>query len=194
MELLTIFNDKFERIGVASRDEAHANGLWHETFHCWLVNPHQQTIFLQLRSACKKDYANLFDITAAGHLLATETVEDGIREMEEELGYAQPFTQLKKVGVLPSIMTTAAIKDNEFCHVFIAEVAQVPAFQLQQEEVADIIQLPLPTFYELLEGRPLVTEATGLCTGQLYAVDASSIVPHSPTYFKSLMAYLRAAY
>ena len=87
-ELLRIFNINMKHIGEATRAEVHAKGLWHETFHCWLVSKieDQYYLYFQLRSACKKDYASQFDITAAGHLLANERAEDGIRELQEELG------------------------------------------------------------------------------------------------------------
>lgn len=87
-ERLKIFDEDRFQIGIATRDEVHRFGFWHETFHCWFVSEEAGTyyIYLQLRSATKKDYPNLLDITAAGHLLADETVQDGIREIKEEIG------------------------------------------------------------------------------------------------------------
>ncbi|MEK4700857.1 hypothetical protein MKX47_14755 [Solibacillus sp. FSL R7-0668] len=51
-----------------------------------------------MRSKLKKDYPNQFDITAAGYLLATETVLDGVRELYEELGINIAFEELKALG------------------------------------------------------------------------------------------------
>jgi hypothetical protein len=59
-EQLKIFDENRNPIGVASREDVHRLGYWHETFHCWFV-----------------------DITAAGHLMADESVEDGVREIKE---------------------------------------------------------------------------------------------------------------
>jgi hypothetical protein len=35
------FNEKYEqmvRIGEATRQSVHTQGLWHQTFHCWIVS------------------------------------------------------------------------------------------------------------------------------------------------------------
>ena len=68
------------------REEIHRLGYWHETFHCWFVKKvhNEWMIYFQLRSKEKADYPLLLDITAAGHLLAGETINDGIREIDEE--------------------------------------------------------------------------------------------------------------
>ena len=81
-ERLRIFNVNYEQIGAAYRDEVHLRGYWHEVFHCWVVEKIEQQwyIYLQLRSYSKKDYPGQYDITAAGHLMEDETVEDGVRE------------------------------------------------------------------------------------------------------------------
>ncbi|WP_223260763.1 NUDIX hydrolase [Bacillus sp. LNXM65] len=92
-EKLNILNEQHEAIGVAPRSDVHAQGLWHETFHFWLLKKELDTVYLyfQLRSPAKKDFPSLFDITAAGHLLANEQPSDGVREVEEELGLTVPL-------------------------------------------------------------------------------------------------------
>ena len=36
-EKLNIMNNQHETIGTAARSDIHAQGLWHETFHFWLL-------------------------------------------------------------------------------------------------------------------------------------------------------------
>lgn len=57
-EKLRIFNDQHETIGAAARSDVHSQGLWHETFHFWLLKKEHGTVYLyfQLRSPAKKDF------------------------------------------------------------------------------------------------------------------------------------------
>ncbi|MBB6453277.1 isopentenyldiphosphate isomerase [Salirhabdus euzebyi] len=81
-ERLKIFDDNRNELGVASREDVHKKGFWHETIQCWFISREQDAdyIYFQIRSEKKKDYPGMYDITAAGHILANETVEDGVRE------------------------------------------------------------------------------------------------------------------
>ncbi|PJO45388.1 NUDIX hydrolase, partial [Lysinibacillus xylanilyticus] len=116
-EIVKVFNEQHEQIGTATRAEVHEKGLWHETFHCWLVN--EDYIYFQIRSSQKKDYPGLLDITAAGHLLAVETVESGIREVKEELGLNIDVHEVVKMGMTSCSIVSENMIDNEFCHVYI---------------------------------------------------------------------------
>lgn len=80
MEKLKVYDEQYNYVREESRDVIHAKGLWHETFHCWLVDGDE--VLIQKRSAAKKDFPGLFDITAAGHLLSDEKVMDGLRECQ----------------------------------------------------------------------------------------------------------------
>lgn len=55
-EKLRFFNDQHETIGAAARSDVHAQGLWHETFHFWLLKKELGTVYLyfQLRSPAKR--------------------------------------------------------------------------------------------------------------------------------------------
>ncbi|WP_107840072.1 NUDIX hydrolase [Metasolibacillus meyeri] len=103
-ELLKVFDRNGAHIGTATRAEVHSKGLWHETFHCWFVSKEKNNYFLhfQLRSAEKRDYPNLLDISAAGHINAAESVVDGIREVYEELGVDVAIEDLIYIGTLVS--------------------------------------------------------------------------------------------
>ncbi len=150
-ELLNIFDEKHNHLGVASREEVHKQGLWHETFHCWLIKNELGTtyIYFQLRSNNKKDYPNLFDITAAGHLLASETVVDGIREVREEIGIEIPFEKLVSLGILKYSVTKPGFIDNELANVYLFHYeGDFTEFKLQEEEVSGIFRAKFDDFYQ----------------------------------------------
>ena len=154
MEMLKVFDVHQREIGVASRDEVHRLGYWHETFHCWIVSPGAEYIYLQLRSKTKKDYPNLLDITAAGHLLADETVKDGVREIKEELGVDVSFEKLIPIGVIGYSMIQENLIDKEFANVFLYESAlNWDDFVLQEEEVSGIVRVKFNDFCEFGWGK-----------------------------------------
>lgn len=141
-EIVKVFNEQHEQIGTATRAEVHEKGLWHETFHCWLVN--EDYIYFQIRSAQKKDYPGLLDITAAGHLLAAETVESGIREVKEELGLDIHVHEVVKMGMTSCSIVSENMIDNEFCHVFTYPFKHDwDSFELQYDEVSGVVRAKL---------------------------------------------------
>ena len=36
-ELIDIYDEKMNLLGTATREQAHREGLWHTSFHCWIV-------------------------------------------------------------------------------------------------------------------------------------------------------------
>ncbi|MFS0639258.1 NUDIX domain-containing protein, partial [Mesobacillus foraminis] len=140
-EQLKIFDEYRNQMGVATREEVHRLGYWHEAFHCWFISKEQgiDYIYLQLRSKNKKDYPNLLDITAAGHLLANETVQDGIREIKEEIGVDISFHELIPLGIIDYSVKRDDFIDKETANVFLYKSQKsFDDFTLQEEEVAGI--------------------------------------------------------
>jgi len=113
-EYVDIFDANYNYLGVDSKDSAHENGLWHQVFHCWVVNPKNRTLILQLRSAKKSVYPNMLDISAAGHLQAGESVIDGVREVEEELGIEVNKKDLIYLGEYIDIEDMSTNKINSY--------------------------------------------------------------------------------
>lgn len=199
MENLRIFDENGKGLGTASREEVHKKGYWHETFHCWMVSRRegQDFIHLQLRSPLKKDFPSLFDITAAGHLLADETVEDGIREVEEELGLTVAFEELIPLGIIKDQIHLEDFLDNERCHTFLYRLDENPdpRFELQKEEVAGMAAVELEAFVELCLGKTAYSEAKGFEEaedGSRKALGATigldHLVPHSRDYLEEVVS------
>lgn len=154
-EQLKIFNEDREAIGEASREDVHKKGYWHEVFHYWLVSKEEAGtfVYLQLRSKDKKDYPNLLDITAAGHLLANETVVDGVREVKEELGIDVTTDDLISLGVINYCVTKEHFIDKELANVFLhISNKDFGDFALQVEEVAGMFKADFNNFCNLWHG------------------------------------------
>ncbi|MGF1555844.1 NUDIX hydrolase [Paucihalobacter sp.] len=138
---------------VALKDEAHQHGWYHNTIHLWLYTSTGE-ILLQQRSHKKSIYPLLWDVSAAGHIDAGESIEAAaIRETNEELGLQLQAEQLTKIGIHKHCKNynDGAIKDYEFHHVFIAELTQdILTLIPQPEEVEAIKLVTIKSFLELL--------------------------------------------
>ncbi len=188
-------------IKVVSRDEIHRNGFWHETFHCWIVEMAGETplIHLQLRSSDKKDFPDLLDISAAGHILAHETVEDGVREIGEELGIEVGFEELIPLGIIKDQLTVRDFIDNERCHVFLYKVEGKldNKYIFQEDEVAGMFKFDFGEFAALCKGAAAQVESKGEISpdGGLLprTVTLADLVPHEPAYLKEAVDRIQKA-
>lgn len=157
VEMFDTFNEEMLLIGADTRANVHAKGLWHQTFHCWIVN--QSTIggtslLFQLRHKDKDTYPSLLDISCAGHLQAGESVEDGVRELWEELGLTTPFSELTYCGIVAeeNIISEQCV-DREFNHIFILESDKlVEEYNIQISEVSGLFYINLNLFRKLMSG------------------------------------------
>ena len=198
-EKLRVFDENRNYIGIEKRGEVHRKGLWHEVFHCWIISEEEGawSIWLQHRCLMKKDYADLLDITSAGHLLAEETVEDGVREIEEEIGLAVSFEELVPMGTIACTMKKEDMIDHEFAHLFLCEATK-PSFTLQKEEVSGMGKVLLTDFEKLWNGE------TGSIRFQGFDLDEqgrrinverliaqSDFVPHEDSYYQYVARHIR---
>lgn len=163
-EVLKTFDSHYRQIGTATRQAAHTYGFWHETFHCWfyIIKEHELFIYFQKRSATKKDFPNQLDITAAGHLLAEESVTDGFREVKEELGIEITIDQAECLGVFPVEICLKNFIDNEFTNVYLVEQEILLGdFQLQEEEVDSLFSISLASLKKLFNDPSAKMTLTG---------------------------------
>ena len=190
MELVKVFDENYTYIKDECRDTVHREGLWHETIHCWFVN--EGFVYIQKRSAVKTDFPGLFDITAAGHILATETVEEGVREVEEELGIKIDFSKLYAKGVIRDVIELPKFHDYEFANVFLYESTNIPSdFTLQQEEVESVHVVKREAFIQLCLNDITTVMCVNIFDGTSDKISLNDFVPHERTYFEAIACKLK---
>ncbi|MBK1811290.1 NUDIX domain-containing protein [Clostridium sp. YIM B02505] len=155
-EIIDIFNENFHHIGTAAKSVVHKEGLWHQTFHCWIIrkNGDRRYILFQKRANEKEDSPNLLDISAAGHLLAGETKELGVREIEEELGINPLLNHMHYLGVRITAYRFNNICNYEFNHVYLLEDNTIlENFELRQNEVSGLVEIDIEEGLKLFSGQ-----------------------------------------
>lgn len=200
--MITIFDDDMHSLGVKMRKEAHTQGYWHETFHCWFTRQDAGKTYLlfQLRALQKKDFPGKLDITAAGHLLAGEKVADGIREIKEELGSAPAYSNLLPVGIIKDEIILGSFIDREFSHVYLYKYnGAIDSFVLLAKEVAGILQVEVNAFSQLIHGETDTVQGVGYrieMDGSKSLINTnysrSDFCPHSKQYFLTLLQAIKS--
>ena len=190
-EVLEVFSANGVARGRATRQDVHRQGLWHQTFQIWLVEVDAGVpwVWFQRRSPQKAQYANLWDITVAGHLLAGEEPDQGFREVREELGINIDPVGASYFGVVPDEIVLAPGADRELCHVYFAPApCDLSELEWAPSEVADVGRVPLDQAASLVRG--LRNSMTITTPHAAHAVTAEMLVPHSDDYYRTVFTGL----
>ena len=165
-ELIDIFDENMRLLGQAMKSQAHREGLWHKTFHCWLVRraeDGQPMVWLQRRNYDKRIYPGMLDVSAAGHVKAGEEVKDGYREVTEGLGITLNQDDLVKMFTIKEVYQQGDIYNREFEVLYMAKVEHLLSkVQLQADEVAGLYEVKLSELRALLSGELKSIEAEGV--------------------------------
>ena len=137
MEYIDIFDENNNPIGeIKEKTKAHEEGNFHRTAHIWIMNDKKE-LLLQKRSATKKSHPNCWDISAAGHIRAGETVIEGaIRELNEELGIKANESDFKFIAIVKS---TKNPYNQEFGYVYLLESCNtIKDYIFEDNEVSEV--------------------------------------------------------
>lgn len=139
-EYFEVLNAKGEYTGkVETRQKCHQKGLWHKAVAAFIINTKEQ-VLLQKRSANKKMWANMWDITAGGHVLAGEFgFEAIIREIKEELGIEISKNDITFIGSVLSSNEKGDIINRHLNEYYIINKdLDETKLSLQEDEVAEV--------------------------------------------------------
>lgn len=195
---IDIFNDRYEYIGMMDGKAAHVEGQWHRTFSALAVNPDTRRVTLQKKTPDRyvfdrPDYA---DITVGGHYHVGETIEQGIREVHEELGLPIDYADLHPIGMRQTAVTLAPdYIEREFQHWHLLplglDLDQIP---LDDAELSGLVDLNLDDAIALADGttdQVTARYATRTETGMTYSVGTLTRDDLVPNYLKGDQLYLR---
>ncbi len=153
-EKIDIFNDKYEFIGTSTKNKAHQKGLWHRVFTCLIVNPKHKTIILQKKVPGRYSFKrpNYLDVSVGGHYLAGESIQQGIREIKEEIGLKVKFKDLIPLGIRQTAETVSKnYIANEFQHIFIyPSTRKLQDYTLENVEVNSLVEIRVQDAIDLL--------------------------------------------
>lgn len=193
-ELIDIFDENMNLLGQAMRSQAHREGLWHKTFHCWLARRDESgkiMVWLQRRNQEKKIYPGMLDVSAAGHIKAGEEAKEGYREVTEELGIRLNPDDLVKMFTIKEIYQQQDICNREFEVLYMAAVDNLLSkVKVQPEEVAGLYEMELAALRKLVAGETDAVAAEGVrrnddntYTWENIEVRREELAPHGNDYY-----------
>lgn len=175
----------------------HRDGDWHRSLHLWVVlrDPRLGArVLLQRRSQAKDTWPGALDVAVAGHLRASERLEDALRESNEEIGLEVGPADVIRLGTrFRESAPRPGLVDREIQDI-LATVASVPFESLAPaaDEVESLVALTLDDAASLLGGKlssvtaPRLDAATRVV--DLAEVRAGELVAATDDYWRVVSA------
>ena len=196
-ELIDIYDEKMNLLGQATRAQAHQEGLWHMSFHCWIVRRSPEgrpQVLLQIRGK-NQNHPSLIDISSAGHLLSGETPHDGIKNIEKELGLKVDFSKLTKLFTANHVFQKNGYINHEFNPTYLLEDSTpITEYKLNPDMVDGVFIADVEDMLNLFKHKvdKIYVNGLKLDENKHYVPHAGNIarcefVPHTDQYFTKVM-------
>jgi isopentenyldiphosphate isomerase len=144
---------------VKARALIHRDGDWHRAVHVWVagLDPRGRPFLtFQRRSPAKDTWPGRLDATVGGHYRAGETLDDTLREVEEEIGLRVERGQLQLLGIrVCANEAEPGVIDRELQDLFLLrDDRPLEDFRPNPAELAALVRFPLETLLPFLAGEP----------------------------------------
>lgn len=156
-ELFDILDRDGRPTGVAKRrGDVHRDGDWHGALHIWVggvESDGEPFVVFQRRSLTKDTWPGFLDTAIGGHMRSGETLEETVREAEEEIGLAVTLADLTLIGRRVVEGSRANVVDREFQSVYAVRCDQpLSSYRLHSEEVDSLVAVSLAEVRALFVG------------------------------------------
>ena len=140
MEKFDVLNEQGEFTGkIATREECHKKGYWHRAVYAFIIDD-KGNVLLQKRSANKKLWPNMWDVTVGGHVNSGEFGRQTlIREAKEELGIKISDNDIKYLVGSTSINEQGDIINKHYneCYLITKNI-DISNIVIQKEELSEV--------------------------------------------------------
>ena len=136
---MCLMNTESLQVKIATREECHEKGLWHRAVYAFIIDK-SGNVLLQKRSASKKLWPNMWDVTVGGHVDSGEFgIQALIRETKEELGIQISDEDVKYLLGSTSINQQGNIINKHYneCYLITKNI-DTSDIVVQKEEVAEV--------------------------------------------------------
>jgi isopentenyldiphosphate isomerase len=175
-----------------ARAAVHRDGDWHRSIHVWVAGigtGGEPFLTFQRRSQAKDTWPGRLDATVGGHYRAGETLEQTLRETEEEIGISVSLTDLRPLGIrVCANEAEPGVVDRELQDVFLlCSDRPLTDYRPDPAELAALVRMPIDGVLSLFAGDVNAVEAQALAPGSPI-LDSATIglddfIPNIDRYF-----------
>ncbi len=187
-EMIDIYDENFNKIGVKSRFDVHKYGFKHKVVQCYIINKidNSKWIYFQQRSFDKDSYPGFYDIACAGHIDSGEQASSSmIRELQEEIGLRVEKSQLNYAGTKLENKNHGNILDDEICELYVLSIEN-ENFVLG-EEVEDMVKVLFNDYKSWINGQYKVLKVFSIKHKKYLELNEKNICGHIRDYNKDLL-------
>ncbi|WP_321994874.1 NUDIX hydrolase [Clostridium butyricum] len=187
-EMIDIYDENFNKIGVKSRFDVHKYGFKHKVVQCYIINKidNSKWIYFQQRSFDKDSYPGFYDIACAGHIDSGEQASSSmIRELQEEIGLRVEKSQLNYAGTKLENKNHGNILDDEICELYVLSIEN-ENFVLG-EEVEDMVKVLFNDYKSWINEQYKVLNVFSIKHKKYLELNEKNICGHIRDYNKDLL-------
>ncbi|MCT4574976.1 MAG: hypothetical protein N4A43_01830 [Alphaproteobacteria bacterium] len=191
--MLDVFDEDYNHIGVESSDNVHKKGLWHQNFHCWIINPKNRKLLVVKMPKDHIIVPNKLDVALSGQMSAGEPVLEGRKEIEKHLKFRIKEDSLTKIGLTKEI--TYFKEKDVFHRVFSHSYFIKKDFNLSKKNLSSLkdiklFEMSIKDGLDLFSGKQKEISVDGYTSGgkkEVYKIKYDDFVPRGKEYLYKVL-------
>lgn len=140
-DILKVYDDQFNYIAKATREEVHSKGLLHQVAHVWMLQEQGDDLYIliQQRSARRELFPGKYDLLQTTHFDPDESYEEGIvRSLDYYLGVKASTDEIIHLGSVRQRIDLEGYHDNALAQIFVIMVKKAIFFMPETEEILKV--------------------------------------------------------